>query len=362
MTSEDGDSVVASPHLFRLDDDDDEYEDLLGTQFPNDNPDLPLLDLDEDFTPRAAEPSAQPLRRRRPRVSIPDNAEIIDLDGFEICSGPHNLPQAFIKAEDRDVVLPSVEKPATIKTEEPETDFLWQVMPDQYINLVDHDEEPQIGTKLSTIKQESEEEWTWTEMQREVIELSDSEDETLANAFPKATTAERPNQVELPDQSALSGLTPASAPSGSMLRSNIKTKRIPGDHDKLLQIQKLYAERALGKAVIAGAGGIFKGPQGSAATASAAKSAANIPEDELAWMNSTVDPNEDADTAKEFAESKARYNRKKRAGRNTFEDDIFFMKAESAEKARLKRLDDDYHRARGPVYECVPLLPCYYYN
>lgn len=362
MTSEDGDFVGASPPLFRLDDDDDEYEDLLGTQFPNDNPDLPLLDLDEDFTPSAAEPSAQSLHRRRPRVSIPDSTEIIDLDGYEFCGLPHHLPQAFIKAEDRDVVLPSVEKPATVKTEEPETDFFWRVMPDQYINLVDDKEEPQIGTKLSPIKQESEEEWTWTEMQREVIELSDSEDENRANGFLKATTAERSNHIELLDQSTLSGPAPASAPSGSMLRSNIKTKRTPGDHDKLLQIQRLYAERALGKAVVAGAGGMFKGAQGSAATASAAKSAGNVPEDELAWMNSTVDPNEDADTAKEFAECKARYNRKKRAGKNTFEDDIFFMKAESAEKARLKRLEDDYHRARGPVYECVPLFPCYYQN
>lgn len=345
MTSEDGDSVVASPHLFRLDDEDDEYEDLLGTQFSNDNPDLPLLDLDEDFTPRAAEPSTQPLRRRRPRVNIPANAEIIDLDGFETGRGPLNLPKAFIKAEDQDVVLLSVEKPATVKTEEP--DFSWKVMPEQYINLVDPDEEAQDGKILSAIKQESEEEWTWTEMPREVIQLSDSEDETTKEP-PKITSADRSNQVELPDQAALSQPIPASALSESMLRSNIKdkmAKRNPIDRERLLQIQKLYAERALGRAVIVGAGGIFKGSQGSAA---------NIPEDELAWMNSTVDPNEDADAAKEFAETKARYNRKKRAGRNSFEEDVLFMKAESAEKARLKRLDDDYHRARGPVYEYVP--------
>lgn len=352
MVSEHGDSVVTSPHPFRLDDDDDEYEDLLGTQFTNDNPDLPLLDLDEDFMPSAAEPSAQPLSRPRPQAKIPEDAEIIDLDAFEICSGPHELPHAYVKAEDQDVVLLSVEKPAMVKTEERETDFSWQDMPEQYINLVDPDEEPQDGRILNAIKQESEEEWTWTEMQREIIELSDSEDEIL-----KATSAENPTQVELPGQAAASELAPASAPSTSMLRSNIKAKlakRTPADRDRLLQIQKLYAEKALGRSVIVGAGGIFKGTQGSAANASAADPAANIPEDELAWMNSTVDPNEDADAAKEFAEIKARYNRKKRAARNTFEDDVLYMKAESAEKARVKRLDDDYHRARGPVYECVP--------
>ncbi len=384
MASEDGESIVTSPNLFRLDDDDDEFNVILGTQFPNDNPDLPLLDLDDYFAPEPAEqfvpqlqdtvqqpqlgvqstPSTKEVgttktRRRYPRAYIPDNAEIIDLDALETGSSPrHNLVgqerQTHIKAEEQDDISRDVDPPAMVNTEEPERDLSWKAMPKQHVDLVDPHEEPtgnvHIDANLSGIKQEHEEkEWTWVDMQRKFVELSDSEDENLGEQAPRRTPFERPNQIEPSEQAPPLQPAPAPALSRSMLRSNIKTKRTTADRDRLLQIQKIYAEKALGRAVIAGAGGIFRGSQSSAA---------NVPEDELAWMNSTVDPDEDVDAYKKFAEVKARYNRKKRADRNTFEDDVLFMKAESAEKARVKRLDDDYHRSRGPVYpEDVEELP-----
>lgn len=357
MASDDGDTWVTSPKLFRLDDDDD-YEDLLGTQFPNDNPDLPLLDLDENLL---SEPVEQPVQQRQKlrqaqspqatnevgltqsgrkhrRSQIPDDAEIIDLDAVKPDGTYRNSvqgPQTFVKTEKQDTAVHNNGRTPVIKTEEVEMGFSWKAMPEQCINLVDSDDEPNNDkdqsdeieyndnthndANPSAIKQESEE-WTWAEMQREVIELSESEDHAAS-------------------ASALSNTIPPS----------FIAKRAPADRAKLLRAQKMYAERALGRRVIAGAGGIFKGAQPPAAPVSVPQEIEN----ELAWMNSAIDPDEDANDATTFAQMKARYNRKKRAGRNSFEDDILFMKAESAEKARIKRLNDDYLRDLGPIYRYI---------
>ena len=377
MASGDGDSYVASPTLFRLDDDDG-YEDLLGTQFPTGNPDLPLLDLDVDFpieeveqpVQRAHVPPSQPIREvevtkalpQNVRARIPDNVDVIDLDslGFDglnsgLACRELRIP---IKTEDQDVVLLSSDTTAIIKSE-PEMVSSWTAMP-KHIDLIDSDEEPEdtvriISANPIAIKQEDEEGWTWAEMEREVIELSDAEGEVVAKQPLNSSPIQDSNRAVPLEAAPAPALT-----STSMLRaSNIKTKRTPADHARLLQIQKMYAERALGKTVVVGAGGIFKGAQSSAENANTNRMAIDVGvvDDELAWMNNGVDPNDDADAAVKFAETKTRYNRKKRAGRNTFEDDILFMKAESAENSRLKRLDDDYQRARGPVYRYFSSSP-----
>ena len=400
MASEDGDVVVTSSYLFNLDDDDG-YEDLLGTQIPNDNPDLPLLDLDEDFPAGSTEHPAQhgqqttlPLpqtvqlpqqteaRRQLQWIKIPENVEIIDLDSPDT-DGPRGISasqitQIPIKTEDQDVILLENNETAAIKEEQSETPFSWNAMPEKFINLIDSDEKPNGNNpndpQTAVIKQEQEkEDWTWAAMQSGVIELSDSDDDNVVKSPPTVSTtepkkhvvpseeAEKPEQVEKvkkaqrldqvlqqPEQSEQ--IAPSQATTGSTPNKpvsqvpNVKAKRTPADRAKLLQLQKLYAERALGKKVIVGAGNIFKGAQGPTGSIHAEV------ENDLAWMDNTADLNDDAEAATEFARVKAKYNRKKRAGRNTFEDDVLFMKADSAEKARLKRLDDDYARDRGPIY------------
>ena len=382
MASEDEDFVAMSPNLFCLEDA-DEYEDLLGTQCPNDNPDLPLLDLDEDFLSQAAEqpvPQTQQTvqqpqqevhpprpthqleapnsRRRPPRLSIPDNADIIDLDSLETDGRHHDSarqgPLTFIKAEDQDVILLSNDTTPQVKTEHLETNSIWKFMPEQYIDLVGSDEEANVNahnrTDSTRVKQESEEQWTWAEMQHEVIELLDSGDENFSDKPLNTITADRSNLAERLKQDATSRVAPSSRPSRAVLQgSNTKAKRTPADRARLMQLQRLYAERALGKQVVVGAGGIFKGPSGSAPKNCVSSNAEN----ELAWMDVNADVNEDAEIAAKFVELKTKYNRKKYAGRNTFEDDVLFMKAESAEKARLKRLDDDYHRTPGPMHRYI---------
>ena len=394
MTSEDGDMVVnSSSYLFNLDDDDG-YEDLLGTQIPNENPDLPLLDLDEDFPGEAMEHSApqdqrtvcqlqqagQPPRqtvevqateacRQRPPAKIPENIEIISLDALETDSSrgiaAGHVPQISIKSED---VIFYNTKSSAIKREESETAFRWGAIPEKLINLVDSDDESNKNrlnnTQATVIKQEHKEEWTWAAMQRgQIIELSDSDDDTVVelpptispNASKQAeslTQNEQTQQVE-ENSSEIGGsnATTAFTHNGSVLQvPNVKAKRTVADRAKLLQLQKIYAERALGRKVVAGAGNIFKGTQGHAGNAPAEA------ENDLAWMNDAAEMNDNADAATQFALIKAKYNRKKRARRNTFEDDVLFMKADSAEKARLKRLEDDYRRDRGPIYRCVPKL------
>ena len=372
MASENGDTFPTSPNLFRLDDDDG-YEDLLGTQFPNDNPDISFLDLDEDLM---SEPAEQPVQLRqkvqqvlsspqatdkvelaqpggkRRRFKIPEHAEIIDLDASKTNDTCHSSVQTCVKTENQDIAVHDNGPTPVIKTEEVEIGFSWKAMPEQCINLIDSDEESDNDKEQSdkikhnnpnssAIKREDEE-WIWADIQREVIELSDSENE-------KGSPTDRLKQ---PEQNRKSQAAPASAPRYTAL-SKVKATRAPADRAKLLRMQKMYAERALGRKVIVGAGGIFKGAQTPADIASAALTPVPQVENELAWMNSTADPDEDANAAIEFAQVKAQYNRKKRAGRNSFEDDVLFMKAESAEKARVKRLDDDYHRDHGPVYRHV---------
>ena len=356
---------------FFLLDDNDGFEDLLGTQFPDDNPGLPLVDLDEDLPieitqqsgRQCQEPFSQPIKepdivetgRRLSR--IPENVVIIDLDAPEFESQPPTVndssPTAFVKAEDQEVIIPSSENFATVKTE-PITDFSWTNMAEEYIDLVDSDgemEDNQPQPALVTpVKQEDDGAWIWADVERDVIELSE---------FEGGMAKEQPSTEGDADitthHGALSQTMQPALNHKSMLRiPNIKSKRIP-DHAKLLHMQKMCAERALGKKGVIEAEGIFKNLQGSSANGSAQNtmSSTDIVDDELAWMNNSVDPNEDADAAAKFAEIKRAYNRKKRAGCISFEDDVLFMKAESMENSRLKRLEDDYHHACGPVYRYI---------
>lgn len=65
-----------------------------------------------------------------------------------------------------------------------------------------------------------------------------------------------------------------------------------------------------------------------------------------------------ADKAYSFADMKKDYEKMKAKGKNTFADDVEFMKAEKAEQARLKRLENESLReaAAAASAASVPVL------
>ena len=119
------------------------------------------------------------------------------------------------------------------------------------------------------------------------------------------------------------------------LRSvNPRVLRTPEDVERLLKLQQMYGEKALGKAAACGASKMFNIPN----------AVENI-QDKDAWMRGPYTPEED--TAGHFAKLKRAYKAKIKARKNTLEDDINFQRAEKEEKARLQRIELAYHRDRG---------------
>ena len=116
--------------------------------------------------------------------------------------------------------------------------------------------------------------------------------------------------------------------------ANPRALRTPADVEKLLKLQQMYGEKALGKAAACGASNMFNLPN-----------AVENTQDKDAWMRGTSTPEED--TADHFAKLKRVYKAKVKARKNTLEDDINFQRAEKEEKARLNRIELAYRRVRG---------------
>lgn len=179
-----------------------------------------------------------------------------------------------------------------------------------------------LGEKTN-IKEESQEvEYSWIDMEDEVIEIPDTDEEDL--------DAQK---------------TPTLG--NSLLRNpNIVSRRITLDPTRVRQMQRLYAARALeGRRSIGGANRIFTIPQAS--TNGHSKSSSDNNESN-AWMYTI--PQDDDDSRSNFPQIKRLYKAKRKAKKNTLEDDVVFKKAQGAEQARLKGLEAKYRRSLNQVY------------
>ena len=103
------------------------------------------------------------------------------------------------------------------------------------------------------------------------------------------------------------------------------------DCDDIQQLQSVLVGRALGTTV-------FQGGPTSSPSSSMPKHGqeANRGNDRDAWMKAQIDF--DSEGAANLAQLQANYKAKKRTHKATFEDDVEFIKAERAEKARQARL------------------------
>lgn len=118
---------------------------------------------------------------------------------------------------------------------------------------------------------------------------------------------------------------------------------------KLTEMQAKLAARATGKLITGGAGSVFRGLEvghqpGAQPIGPTGLTVPAEPADPHAWMHEEVELDED-DAAEKFEALKKKYKAKKRSGKADFVDEINFTKAEKAERARLKRLEDDFLRA-----------------
>ncbi|KAA6409187.1 MAG: hypothetical protein FRX48_06740 [Lasallia pustulata] len=136
-----------------------------------------------------------------------------------------------------------------------------------------------------------------------------------------------------------------------------KGKRTPAQIAKMFEAQKQIAMQVTGKKVTGGATSIFKGLQEAAGLSTGEPSSVSVSttasaspptteEDEHAWMNcGTPDSDDGAAAAAAFARLKKKYMLKKKEGTNNWQDDVNFMKADTAENTRLKRIGKERMQA-----------------
>lgn len=272
---------------FRFGDEDNTYEEFMGTQFPLSPPDLPVLipqgdlnsfpgntiintiqGLSENKTPGANKESSsrelinmndstvegfssqkRPGRQPRPakQFVILDDAEIIDLEsaGFPIPYSSINhwsCHADLVKAEgQRAIIVEDVPRHA--------------------------------------IKEEAVERFGWQEMGTRMIELSDSEDENTLHKLDAAT----PSSILAASDTIMSSLKASSFGAGLPTLST-KARRPILDREMLLRAQKALVSRASGKRM-SNTGAIFK---------SAQPPSQPLVEDENAWMKSNMEFEKDA--------------------------------------------------------------------
>ena len=112
---------------------------------------------------------------------------------------------------------------------------------------------------------------------------------------------------------------------------NPKAKRSKSQIAKMMEIQKAFAQRALANTPTSGARRIAEKFQSSTSWGSGP-----VPADEYAWMQGTSLPNNGP--AVDFVKIKSAYKAKRKARKNTLEDDVQFKKAQQVENERLKKL------------------------
>ena len=215
----------------------------------------------------------------------------------------------ILDSEDEGFVVP-------VKQEPVEPRFDWKDMPTTTIELSDAEDDVVVlegGTKPPINQEESDVPFLWSDMgNRGVIELPDIEEEDT-------------NAQQLPPTLGNSFLR----------RSNLKNRRTAADPERMRQMQRLCAARALqGRRTAGGASSMFHVPQPSTA-GNASQGLFNS--DSNAWMRYA--PREFDDPGSNFAEIKRQYKAKRKAKTNTMHDDIAFRKAQDAEKVRIRKLE-----------------------
>ncbi len=296
MESEFGDPFDgASPGATDLEDFNN-FDDLLGIQVPVEDLDVSMLGFQEEHAPTSYTPPVA-----------------------NMIANPETLP---IKKEPLDrpftlgTPINTIDNPVEISDSE-EADSIFKngtMMSDNVIVLSDGEDAEEIivyddGSTSVAIKKENPD-VEFLGATKGLVEVSDSE-----NDGPSAAPALRLGKSFLP--------TP-----------NARVKHTAAQVEKMRRIQDLYRERALGRNI--GPDAVNALANLKAPHVSNLESPIHSSDDEFAWMSGTAVL--DDDPATDFSELKKAYKAKRKARKNTLEDDVEFKKAQNEENQRLKRL------------------------
>ena len=283
----------------------------------------PLRDLSE--SPISDE--SHLIHQAKPKFTMPEGVDIIDLDEWE-ATGENNTSAETLKPRIKEEPL-EVNVDDFVRTAEITSP---QALPDVIV-AVDKDE--------NEIKKEDNDQWkfVWNDQIKGTIIIPDDEEDISKRPVLNADDANIViSSIATTNQNTLQ--------KALLIKKRIRPPLTAAQNARMREIQAELAERITGKPVAGGAANIFK-RQGVAPTAPV-QSPSAASNDPNAWMHGDADEDErDEDPAAKFAEVKKKFNVKKRAGTFKWEDKIEFIKAQRAEKSRLKRIEAEILRAAG---------------
>ncbi|KAI9786026.1 MAG: hypothetical protein M1835_003195 [Candelina submexicana] len=335
------------------------------------------------------------IRRKRTPKAIPADAYIIDLDSFDIASPKARIYESSpgIKKEHECIEIAQQDFSPRIKQEANDNDrWIWCTSRDEPMVILDDDEEtpgqvtsgPVSGSYTSPMSGQPNPADGESGLPAGGIRSFDSDSGTFgkgdnlnaAKDILQEADVERGNvDVPMPDQEVVDATTNTEGTGKDQANRILKlgnsilgkpTKPLDSREERkkaLLEATKLWAAQGMRKGSVGGASTIFNKPvlaqngsdkviAGSSQDNSLDANGAFLDSDE--WMNVTLE--DDRDAGAKFAAIKKKYQARKRARKNTFTDDIEFIKAQTAESNRLKRLQDELEQSKqaGPGTETPP--------
>lgn len=254
--------------------------------------------------------------------------------------------------------------PWTINVEEP-TVVIKQESPDPAIvrantekitiDLSASDEEDVVvvGQIVKNVVKDEDLDLSWHDMGDETIEISDDEGTDLPRVneplfFSTDTEGNALASSDFDEPQQRSTATPVLAEPTPNNEHPSLHRSIFGeqpDHSFLRGLQENYMNQHLGRQVVTGAGSIFRGVQDALPQSERDSKDGNEDKDMVLDKKAEEDERNATTT---FHKSRRDYKAKVKAGENSLGDDVRYLAAERREKARLKRLEIEYLRSRGP--------------
>lgn len=291
--AEDASDGGSASSLFKFPNHNDDQDDLFNTHYPFAaeaqsylNPEqTPPLNIDahsESSTRISETQSSRPTAKAR----IPNEASIIDVDAIDDSVMQHvpsarHIPMTYVKAEGADLVMLGDNSAPTIKEEVNDVEFLWADVRNDVIELSDSEDEHDIRRLLQIPVAGSANEGPQPKAVSEPSEEAPISD--IMHSPKRLSTPLNANSVSnnlpLPwgaglhssEQASLLNTTPNPVLGQFGLTArDFKAKRAPMDRTKILQLQKPFVERSLGRSIATDAGGIFQGLRGISGSPSAA--------------------------------------------------------------------------------------------
>lgn len=223
------------------------------------------------------------------------------------------------------------------------------------IDLSASDEEDVVvvGQIVKNVVKDEDLDLSWHDMGDETIEISDDEGTDLPRVneplfFSTDTEGNALASSDFDEPQQRSTATPVLAEPTPNNEHPSLHRSIFGeqpDHSFLRGLQENYMNQHLGRQVVTGAGSIFRGVQDALPQSERDSKDGNEDEDMVLDKKAEEDERNATTT---FHKSRRDYKAKVKAGENSLGDDVRYLAAERREKARLKRLEIEYLRSRGP--------------